>query len=83
VAGALADAGHSIDELTAAEAIELADTLRAIVAALPAPTTRDMRLTVTLNAAAGIRRAARWHRLSGGCRSRSRPRNQPSFAKTL
>jgi len=54
VADALADAGRSIDELTAAEAIELADTLRAIVAALPAPTTRDVRLTAALNAAVGI-----------------------------
>ena len=35
VADALAEAGRSLDDLTATEAIEIADALRAIVAALP------------------------------------------------
>ena len=54
VADALADAGRSIDDLSAAEAIEIADALRAIVATLPAPTTHDKRLATDLDAAAGI-----------------------------
>jgi hypothetical protein len=54
VAAALAEAGRSIDDLSAAEAIEIADALRAIVAALPAPTTHDKRLATDLGAAAGI-----------------------------
>jgi hypothetical protein len=44
----------NLDDLTAAEAIEIADTLRAIVAALPAPTAHDKRLATDIDAAAGI-----------------------------
>src|ERR1019366_6246630 len=54
VADALAEAGRSIDDLSAAAAIEIADALRAIVAAPPAPTTHDKRLAPDLDAAAGI-----------------------------
>ena len=54
VTAVLADAGRSIDDLSAAEAIELAATLRAIVAALPAPTTHDKRLAKVIELAAGI-----------------------------
>ena len=53
VAAALAETGRSLDELTAAEAIELADGLRAVIAALPAPTPRDVRLALDITAAAG------------------------------
>ena len=54
VTDALADAGRRIDDLSATEAIELADTLRAIVAALATSTPRDVRLAAALTAAAGI-----------------------------
>jgi hypothetical protein len=54
VADALAEAGRSLDDLSAAEAIEIADGLRAIVASLPALTTHDKRLATDLDAAAGI-----------------------------
>jgi hypothetical protein len=55
VADALAEAaGRSIDDLSPTEAIELADTLRAIVAAQPAPTTHDKRLAKAIELAAGI-----------------------------
>ncbi len=54
VADALAEAGRSLDDLTATEAIEIADGLRAIVAALPALTTHDKRLATDLGAAAAI-----------------------------
>jgi hypothetical protein len=43
----------NLDDLTATEAIEIADALRAIVAALPAPTTHDKRLATDIDAAAG------------------------------
>ena len=54
VAEALAETGRSLDDLSATEAIELADTLRAIVAALATSTPRDVRLAAALTAAAGI-----------------------------
>jgi hypothetical protein len=54
VAEALAETGRSLDDLSATEAIELADGLRAIVAALPALTTHDKRLAADIAAAAGI-----------------------------
>ena len=44
----------NLDDLTATEAIEIADALRAIVASLPAPTTHDKRLATDIDAAAGI-----------------------------
>jgi len=53
VLDALAEGGRSIDDLTACEAIELADNLRA-VAALPTPEPRDTRLAADLIAAASI-----------------------------
>jgi hypothetical protein len=50
---ALAAAGHALDDLSAAEAIELADDLRA-VAALPTPSPLDVRLAADLSAAADL-----------------------------
>jgi hypothetical protein len=44
----------NLDDLTATEAIEIADALRAIVVALPAPMTHDKRLATDIDAAAGI-----------------------------
>jgi hypothetical protein len=54
VAEALAETGRTLDDLTATEAIELADGLRAFVAALPTPSPFDVRLAADLLAAAGI-----------------------------
>jgi hypothetical protein len=54
LAAALADAGGTFDDLTAIEAIELAGGLRAIVAALPTPTPRDVHLAATVVAAADL-----------------------------
>lgn len=54
VAEALAETGRSLDDLTVSEAIEIADHLRAVAAALPAPTARDKRLAADIDAAAGI-----------------------------
>jgi hypothetical protein len=44
---ALADAGRTLD-LTLSEAVAVADALRAVVAALPAPTPRDASLAASL-----------------------------------
>jgi len=54
VAVAVADAGRTLDDLTATEAIELAAILRATLAALPTPTPRDLHLAATLEAAAAL-----------------------------
>jgi hypothetical protein len=54
VAEALAETGRTLDDLTATEAIEIADALRAVVAALPTPSPFDVRLAADLLAAAGI-----------------------------
>jgi hypothetical protein len=51
MAGFLSDTGRSLDDLSAAEAIKLADTLRA-VAALPVPSPLARRLSADLDAAA-------------------------------
>jgi len=53
VADALAETGRSIDDLSASEAIEIADQLRT-VAALPILAPRDLRLAADLIAAASI-----------------------------
>jgi hypothetical protein len=54
ITAALADAGRTFDDLTATEAIELADRLRAIVAALPTPTPRDVRLAASVTTTADL-----------------------------
>lgn len=54
VAAALAETGRSIDDLSATEAIELADGLRVFVAALPTPSAFDLRLATALKAAADL-----------------------------
>ena len=51
--GALTDAGRTLDDLTATEAVELVDSLRA-VAALPTPSPLDVRLAAALNTAADL-----------------------------
>ena len=48
-----ASTGRTLDELTATEAIDVADQLRAI-AALPTPSPRDVHLAAELDAAAAI-----------------------------
>jgi hypothetical protein len=50
---ALADAGRTLD-LTLSEAVAVADALRAIVAALPAPTPRDVSLSTSLAEVAAL-----------------------------
>lgn len=54
VASALADSGRTLDDLSASEAVELADALRTTLAALAAPTPRDVRFAATLDAAATL-----------------------------
>jgi hypothetical protein len=54
LAEALAETGRSIDDLTAAEAIELADGLRAFVAAMPTSSAFDVRLAAALRHAADL-----------------------------
>jgi hypothetical protein len=54
LATALAEAGRTLDDLTLTEAIELADALRGVVAALPAPTPRDASLAASLTEAAAL-----------------------------
>ncbi len=54
VADALAETDRSIDDLSATEAIELADGLRAFVAALPTPSAFDVRLAAALRHAADL-----------------------------
>ena len=54
LADALADAGRAVDDLSVTEAMALAEGLRTIVAALPAPTPLDVRLAADLIAAASI-----------------------------
>lgn len=54
LAAALADACRTLDDLTAHEAVELADALRAVVEALPRPTPRDASLATSLTEAANI-----------------------------
>ena len=51
---ALAETGRTLDDLTVSAAIELADGLRAFVAALPALTTHDKRLAADIDAAADL-----------------------------
>jgi hypothetical protein len=54
LATALAEAGRTLDDLTVTEALELADALRGVVAALPAPTPRDASLAASLIEAAAL-----------------------------
>ncbi len=51
--------GRPLDELTVTEALDVAERLRSIVAALPAPSPRDVHLAALLtDAAALVERAA-------------------------
>jgi hypothetical protein len=54
LADALTESGRTLADLTVAEAIELADGLRAFVAALPTPSPFDVRLATALKAAADL-----------------------------
>jgi hypothetical protein len=54
LADALTESGRTLADLTVAEAIELADGLRAFAAALPTPSPFDKRLATDIDAAAGI-----------------------------
>ena len=56
LAEALAEAGRTLDGLSATEAIELADALRAVLAARPTPSPcpLDVRLAADLDAAAAL-----------------------------
>jgi hypothetical protein len=48
LAAAFADAGRTLDDLTLSEAVAVADALRTVVGALPAPTPRDASLVASL-----------------------------------
>ncbi len=54
VVDALAETDRSIDDLSTTEALDLADGLRAFVAAMPTPSPFDVRLATALKAAADL-----------------------------
>ncbi len=51
---ALAGAGRTLDDLTATEAVEVAENLRAVVGVLATPSPLDVRLAADLSAAADL-----------------------------